>query len=58
MLIAKEKRSAFGLDYELIRVVINASNSGKSQWEQKEHQITLKLYVLLVTESTGKWTKK
>uniref|UniRef100_A0A183C3E2 SH2 domain-containing protein n=1 Tax=Globodera pallida TaxID=36090 RepID=A0A183C3E2_GLOPA len=47
MLIAKERRAAFGLDYELVRVVINPREQ-----REKEHRITLKLYVLLVTEMT------
>uniref|UniRef100_A0A914GZY5 Uncharacterized protein n=1 Tax=Globodera rostochiensis TaxID=31243 RepID=A0A914GZY5_GLORO len=48
MLIAKERRAAFGLDYELVRVVINPREQ-----REKEHRITLKLYVLLVTEMTA-----
>lgn len=52
MLISKEKRNAFGFDYELIRVVINGSRGAQRDKEQSIQQITLKLYVLLVTETT------
>ena len=56
MLVTKEKRNAFGLDYELIRVVVNPCAKQTSQQPRiggHEHQITLRLYVLLVNATNG-----